>query len=441
MHLQKHCPPAEPRTGAQRTAAAPILILAILAGLASLPAHAAGSFPLSSCSGCAQNGPGAVAGNPQGAFMAAWTNSPSSPQPVAARFFKPDGTPRGADLLLSAAAPLAPGDAAVAAEGTGFFAAAWSRKDGLNSEIIVQRYRRTTAPLGGPITVSVDEPGSVKPDFSPAVAFLADGSLLVAWQRYGLPVGGSPASSIEVMARRINFRNGRAFGPPSKVSSGLVDEGRVALCANKTGAVAAAWTSLDRIVPFLPSLRGAVFRRLTPSGQPFGSEVPLAAPTSTIGGVALACSASSFTAAWRSDQSPAQGRGIVIRRIATNGALGAPSLVSPNANAVSAPSAFEDARGNSLVTWVTDDGSTARVLFRRVEASGDLGSAVVASTVTRSAATLRAPAVSAIGRAGDFVLVWTGDAALYGRRFSASGTPLATRATAADLEPDTIDQP
>jgi hypothetical protein len=49
--------------------------------------------------------------------------------------------------------------------------------------------------------------------------------------------------------------------------------------------------------------------------------------------------------------------------------------------------------------------------------------------------------VSALGRAGDFVLAWTGDGALFGRRFSAGGSPLAARALAADLEPEVNDEP
>ena len=440
MHSQEHCPPAEPRRGARRTAAAPTILLACVAALASLPAHGAGSFRLSSCTSCAQSGPGAVAGNPQGAFMTAWTNATPSSPAVAARFFKPDGTPRGADIELGTGSALLPGDAAVAAEASGFFVAAWSRKDGSNSEVLVQRYRRTTAPLGVPLTVSLDEPGSIKLDFAPAVAFLADGTFLVAWQRFGPPIGTAAKTPVEVMTRRFSFRTGRAFGPPSKVSDGLVDVAEhVALCATRTGAVAAAWTSLDRIVPFLPSLHGAVFRRLTPGGQPFGSETPLAAPTSMIGGVALACSATSFTAAWRTDQIPG-GPGIVVRRVATNGAMGTTLPVSEDAVAVSAPSAFEDARGNTVVTWIAEGDNFASLLARRIEAGGALGSGFVAATLENSSTSLRGPSVSAIGRAGDFVLVWTSDDALYGQRFSASGATLRAHTLAAEVDPPAADE-
>jgi hypothetical protein len=303
----------------------------------------------------------------------------------------------------------------------------------------VQRFKRTTAPLGGPIQVSLDEPGTVRVDFAPAVAFLADGSVLVAWERFGPQIGSSPVRPVRVMARRFKFRNGRPFGPPQTISDSLVEDGRVALCATRGGAIGAAWTSLDRVVPFLPSLHGAVFRRLTPNGQPFGSEVPLAAPSATVGGVALACSAASFTAVWRSDQQPANGQGIVARRIAVNGALGDTLSISEAADRVSPPAAFEDARGNTVVAWADDDGARAQVVFRRLDDSGALGATTPAS-VLPLAGSLQPPAVGGIGRAGDFVVVWSGSEGLLGRRFSAAGVPLAARAPAADLDAASTDE-
>lgn len=403
-----------------------VLLAASAAGSSAISAQPA-PFPLSSCTDCLQ-GSGAVAGNPQGAFLAAWTGqSGEFRSAVPGRFFLPTGAPRSADFVLSSSPTLASGDVAVAAEDTGFFAAAWSKKIGLNSEIFVQRFRRTTAPLGAPIQVSIDEPGTVRLDGAPALAYLPDQSFVVVWARYG-PAYGGPGSQPEVMARRFNGR-GRALAPPTRISDGLVDFGHVAVCADRQGNLVAGWTSVDGNFPFQASKKGVTLRRLTPNVQPLGSEIVAAAPTATLASVALACGAGGFTAVWQTDQAPASGHGVVARRYSSAGVplASAFAVSAAGPSAISAPAASEDAAGNVVVTWEERDAPIVQVFFRNIDASGmSMGAQTVVDTLAPSRGALPAPAISQLGRGGDFVVVWlAGTDGLLGRRYSAAGSPLA----------------
>lgn len=413
------------------------LVAVLLAGSASRPPAVVAQstpFPLSSCSDCAQ-GSGAVAGNPQGAFLAAWTGeSGEFPAAVPARFFLPTGAPRAADFLLSTAPAQANGDVAVAAEDSGFFSAAWSRQIGANSEIFVQRFRRTTAPLGAAIQVSLDEPGTVKLDGAPALAYLPDQSFVVVWARYGPAYGGSGGSQPEVMARRYNAR-GRALSPPTRISDGLVDFGHVAVCADRQGALVAGWTSVDGFFPFQANKKGVTLRRLTPNVQPLGAEIVAAAATAAKANLALACGTSGFTAVWQTDQAPASGAGIVARRYGASGLpSGNPFVVSaPGPSGVSAPAASADAAGNVVVSWVERGASVAQVFFRGIAATDANGTSLepqtFVDTLAQSSGGLVAPAISHLGRGGDFVVVWLAGAdGLLGRRYSAAGLPLARSA-------------
>lgn len=400
-----------------------------LCGLALAPADAAPPFALSSCDTCDQNGAGAIAANPQGAFATAWTGSlADAPHGAATRFFRPGGTPQTADVALSNASAFADGDTAVAANANGLFASAWSRKDGLNSEIFVQRFARSRAKLGAPLPVSVDGPGALKIDFAPTLTFLPDRSFVVVWERYGPAFQGGESTPVEVMARRFRWIDGKPFGPPEKVNAGLVDTGHAALCAMGPTQIAVAWTTLDRVAPFQSSRHGVALRRLTPNGQALGAEVVVAPPAASQGGVALACSAAGLTAVWRTDQPPASERAIVGRRVGWNGAvLGDAFLISrADVAHLSAPAAAEDVAGTTFVSWTEADGVGSHVALRSVSATGGTSPIRAVANGTGQSGLLLAPAIGRPSDAGELVVVWTEDGNLLGRRFSSALAPLRT---------------
>ncbi len=428
------------RAPRQRAARAPLVSLfaAVCCAAAAMPQPAAlaAPFAVSSCTDCTQRGAPAAAGSPQGQVLTAWTGGTSGPSHgVAARFFLANGAPRGVDVALSTAAPLSNGDVAVTSERSGFFLAAWSAKAGLNGEIFVQRFRRTLDPIGTPIQVSLDDPSTVRLDFAPTVAYLPDGTFVVLWERYGPAFGDSQATLPEVMSRRFRFRDGRPLTPPQVVSTGLIQAGHAALCMTRTGALAAAWNSVDGNPPFQQNRKGVILQRLTPGAQPLGSPITVVAPATTTDGVALACGSPVFTVLWRTDQSPANGVGIVAQRISTAGiALGSPFAVSGTDNArVSAPAASEDVNGNVVAVWSEGTASEAQISTRTIAATtGELGPIATVTSLPGSTGVLPAPAVAHYGRAGSYLLVWSpGNGGPLGQRFAAGGSPLSAAAVSA----------
>ncbi|MEO8504886.1 MAG: hypothetical protein ABI609_13395, partial [Acidobacteriota bacterium] len=94
--------------------------------------------------------------------------------------------------------------------------------------------------------------------------------------------------------------------------------------------------------------------------------------------------------------------------------------------------------GNVVVAWTQDSADSVghtEVRFRRIAATdGELGEAVLATDIVRSSAPLPRPAVSHIGRAGDFVIAWSDFGSLVARRYTSGGLPLARAAVPAASE-------
>ena len=186
--------------------------LAVGALVVLLPSllHAADPRPvgaevsLGTCSDCRQQAP-AVAGTPSGAFVAVWEGgSAVDSRGLLARFFTTRGNPRGAERLVNRSLPPEQYDAAVAADPRNNYVVAWSEVASGDSDILVQRFKSTGAPIGSEIRVSVDNPADPEPaaDYAPAVAATADGGFVVAWIRFVPPGASSPGTDPEVLVRR-----------------------------------------------------------------------------------------------------------------------------------------------------------------------------------------------------------------------------------------------
>jgi hypothetical protein len=388
-------------------------------------------FKVSSCDTCKKRLP-AVAGVPTGTaagtFLMTWeSTSPADSLGISGRFFLKTGAPKSADFLVNKDTVAEQHEPAVAADAAGNYVVAWSATAGTNTDVLVQRYKATGVPNGAAVVVNVDDPHApaAPQDIAPAVAAAADGSFVVSWIRIVPPDPHSNGVPPVVMARRYG-KTGAPLGPPVQLSTGLVAGSRPGLCLDTTGRAVVAWTNIDAIRLFEPSLMGVSMRRLSPAGAALGTELVIAQPLSTQSSTAVACgTGGTFVVSWSTDQAPAvDNLDIVAQRFTTLGNRNGKifRINSITGGEQSQPAMFADASGNFTVTWQsrlisTNTGDS--ILGRRYLASATADGADF--LVTKRASPLDGrpilPRVANLGASG-FVIVWAqGNAVLQARRY------------------------
>ncbi|HYH45902.1 MAG TPA: hypothetical protein VEG34_09455, partial [Thermoanaerobaculia bacterium] len=108
----------------------PLLVAALLCAAPAVwaqPTKVGAQFKVNACADCTHTLP-ALAGTPSGRFLAVWEGSHTTdPRGILARFFEPNGAPKGADVVANARV-VAPNqyDPAVAADPKGEYVVVWS---------------------------------------------------------------------------------------------------------------------------------------------------------------------------------------------------------------------------------------------------------------------------------------------------------------------------
>jgi len=177
----------------------------------------------------------------EGGLAAAWTGPDGDGRPTLfLRFFDASGRPLGNELAVSE--PSAPGarTPAICALPSGGAALAWSATgaDGRPAGIHFQRFAADGAPLDTPRRIS----GASEPwrDVEPALAALADGSLVLAW-----PSSGGDGDDYGILAR-IAGPDGTPRGPVFRVNdlaAGL--QNGPAIAAAPDGGFVVLWNHFD----------------------------------------------------------------------------------------------------------------------------------------------------------------------------------------------------
>jgi hypothetical protein len=214
-------------------------------------------------------------------------------------------------------------------------------------------------------------------------------------------------------------------------TTGQQDVGRVAM--EPDGDFVIVWQSYTQDA----SGYGAFGQRFAASGSPRGNEFQINAyttasqyrPTIAVG------SRGDFVVVWISSQD-GSGTSIQGRRYDTTGnSIGTEFLVNVQTPGFQLqPSVGRSSDGRYVVEWTTDsvDGSVSGIGARRFDASGNpAGSEFVVNAYTTGAQIFGNLAVQADGQ---FVMIWEdifgnrdgSGAAIFGRRFDASGSPLGS---------------
>lgn len=386
------------------------------------PRPAGGEISLGTCADCRQQAP-AVAGTPSGAFAAVWEGSSAADsRGLLGRFFTTRGNPRGAERLVNHSLPPEQYDAAVAADPRNNYVVAWSEVERGDSDILVQRFKSTGAPVGAAIRVSVDDPADPEPgaDYAPAVAAAADGGFVVAWIRFVPPGASSEGTDPAVMVRRFD-KAGKPLGGQARVSAGVVKGAAPDLCVTTSGGAVVAWASLDERRPFETSLEGVSLRRLAPSGAPAAPEQIVVRPEADSAAAAVSCGrGNTFVLAYELDlPGITDGADVFAQRFTQKGRPAAGPALRVNTvtgGRQRSPAISHDQAGNFVVAWTSSTPESEAVVVRRIGPTGTpLSGEVVAHQAT---ARPGFPDVAHPGKDGGFVVVWQeGAGEVMGRRF------------------------
>ena len=408
------------------------LVLALVPAVArAVPSPNGATFKVSNCDDCRKRSPsvaGVPAGTAAGTFLVTWeSTSPADLFGISARFFTKAGAPKAADFLVNKDIAPQQQDPSVGTDAAGNSVVAWSVKNGVNLDIMVQRYKAGGAANGAAVMVNVDDPAApVKPlDIAPAVAVAPNGSFVVAWARSTPPSATSPGTLPAVMVRRYS-NAGAPVGPPVQLSTGLALGTRPDVCIDPTGRAVVAWTNVNGFFPFQPNLKGVSVRRVSAAGAALETEIAVAKPLAADSSAAVICgTAGAFVVSWSTNLAPAvDGSDIVAQRFS---ALAKPVGTPFRLNSVTAgdqtqPAMMSDAAGNFTAVWQSHQTTTKFsdfIMGRRFLASATADGAdfTVHARATQIEERPVSPDIANLGAAG-FVVVWTqGSSGLQAQRY------------------------
>jgi hypothetical protein len=199
---------------------------------------------------------------------------------------------------------------------------------------------------------------------------------------------------------------------------------RRVLGGDATGTFVAAWSSYDQD----GSGHGMFGQRYTSTGSPLGTEFPINTFTTgfQLQPSVTSTAAGNFIVVWESGGQDGDGFGIFGQRYASSGtALGTEFQVNTvTTSDQSGADIAVDAAGNFVVVWANPFQDFAS--GQRFDSAGSpQGTQFQVNTVHTGFFENSPPAVAA-SRAGNFVVVWTADDDVFGKRYDSGGIPLGT---------------
>jgi len=319
----------------------------------------AGEIQLNAFTQGAQSAP-AVAALPGGGFVAVWQSLQQDGDNwgVFGRVFSNSGTAAQPETVLNTATAGDQSAPDVAALPGGDFLAAWGGHNDQDQYGVSARLFSTN---GSPKGMSKEATSNKNGDaHHPAVAVLADGGFVIAWD-----VTGQGNFGLEVKARRFDGSGLPLAGELSVNTTTSGDQLAPSAAALGDGGFVVAWQGQDS------SGTGVVAQVFTSQGIKKGSELILNSTTLLAQGSPSLCSFSSggFLGVWTSDGQDKSGLGVIARTFDSNTL---PSSFELTANLFtqgeqSGPTCATLPDGSFLVAWhsVGQDSSDLGVFLRR----------------------------------------------------------------------------
>lgn len=353
----------------------------------------------------------AVAADPSGDFVVAWTSSggqDGNGTGIFAQRYDAAGNQVGAEFQVNTTILGDQAEAAVAKRADGSFVVAWSGPildilgiTILGEGIYYQRYDAAGNAVGGEQQVALALLG----DFSqPAIATNAAGDFVITWTR----VGGD-GSGDSIFARQFHA-NGTFDGGLFQVNTTSAgDQNQSSVTFDGAGNFIITWTSAGQD----GSGTGVYGQRFDSGGAALGGEFRV--NTTTTGNQTEASiaadGAGNFLVTWSSQNQDGSGYGIYGQRYSAAGAqVGGEFLVNATTAGDQRDSrAAMDASGSFVVAWTSTNQDAAGgtgVYFRQYDASG---TAISPETLVNQtvAGSQQKPSL-ALQSGTSFVVVWSG---------------------------------
>jgi hypothetical protein len=353
----------------------------------------------------------AVAADPSGDFVVAWTSSggqDGNGTGIFAQRYDAAGNQVGAEYQVNTTILGDQAEAAVAKRADGSFVVAWSGPildilgiTILGEGIYYQRYDAAGNAVGGEQQVALALLG----DFSqPSIATNAAGDFVITWTR----VGGD-GSGDSVFARQFHA-DGTYDGTLFQVNSTSAgDQSQSSVAFDGAGNFVVTWTSAGQD----GSGTGVYGQRFDSGGAALGSEFRV--NTTTAGNQSEASvaadGAGNFLVTWSSQNQDGSGYGIYGQRYSAAGAqVGGEFLVNATTAGDQRDSrAAMDASGSFVVAWTSTNQDAAGgtgVYFRQYDASG---TAISPETLVNQtvAGSQQNPSL-ALQSGTSFVVAWSG---------------------------------
>jgi hypothetical protein len=296
-----------------------------------------------------------------GNFVAVWQSGGSGlagteDTDIFARRFRADGTPLSADLQVNLTVAGCQGGPAVASAPDGSFVVVWQSQgqDGDGWGVFGRRFAKDGSPVGGELAINLATAGDQQ---APAVAYDPSGSFFtVAWESQGAGTLGW-----DVLARQFSAATGNPLAGEVRLNATTAgDQRHPALAALASGTLVVAWEGSDgegtgivlrSFSSALAPLTPEVAANVTTAG--FQSHPALGCDDS--GNCAVA---------WESSGQDGSASGIVLRRFDRNLSPLSPSELAVNATTAglqAAPALASFPSGDFVVGWESageDSGSS-----------------------------------------------------------------------------------
>ncbi len=335
---------------------------------AQTPPSLGSEFQINTYTSASESGP-AVACNPDGTFVVAWTDNleDGSDFGVFGQRFDAAGLKAGGEFRVNTYTTGYQWFPSVASDAEGNFVVVWygvgaGSTSATDYSIFGKRYNAAGAPLGSDFVANTFTGGNV---FGGDVAAAPAGNFVVVW------TAKDEVSDYDVFGQRFSSAGSKVGSEflVNTYTTGRQINGRVAL--DRSGGFVVVWTSVDQD----GSGPGVFGQRFSASGAKTGSEFQVNTYTTGYQGAARVAvdRGGNFVVVWSEGAGGGPNRNILGQRFDGSGKrVDTEFQVNTTTGApYSAPGLTMDPSGNFLVVWTGSDGDGNGVLGQRFDRAGD----------------------------------------------------------------------
>jgi alpha-tubulin suppressor-like RCC1 family protein len=304
----------------------------------------------------------AVAGLSDGRFVVVWQSSDRSGPGIYGQIYRANGAKSGREFRINTTTAAAQTQPRIAALPAGRFVVAWTSngQDGSNLGVYARLYDAAAQPDSAELAVNTTTQGHQS---NPAVAGLTNGSFVVTWQ-------ATDASGDGIFLQRYNA-TGHKIGGQAQVNTVSVDDQSLpAIAGLANGGFVIAWQSAQQDGSGL----GVYAQCYRANGAKQGGETHVSTATAgnQVAPAIAGFTDGGFVAAWTSAGQDGSGQGIYAQAFSNTGArvnveFGVNTTTAGNQTQ---PAGAAFAAGSFIVVWTSADAAQNGIYSQRATVPG-----------------------------------------------------------------------